>query len=248
MRFYDKKKVAMLDGVSYFLGKNKDKLAEKAPAFKDLIDEFIKKHKALKELDSATSQQKVKAETGGKSIAKREFVREMAKLIALLTTVKYKVNKKPLPEMGYSKNKLEKMAADKLLQTFDKLFKAARKVKNPRYYGVTEENMRDMAAYYKEFKDKKSAPKKKKKQMKDNRSEIQKKLKDCQVFLKDNIDPMMVIVAEHNQRLYDEYKAGRKVFPRKFGRPSEADIGYRKSRKQKVRMSPPGPEGPVLDS
>jgi hypothetical protein len=246
MSFYDKKKIAMLNSVSYFLDENKDKLAGKVPAMKDFADQFIEKHKALNKLIYITYPQKVTVETGGKSLAQRELVAVIAKLIAVLNAADYKVNKKPLPEMGYSENQIRKFAAAKLTLTFMNLFTAVKKLKQLPYYGLAEADLRDMEAYYNEFKGRKSAPKKKKKEMADNRTTIVKEIKGCVDFLKKKIDRMMLIAAEGNTALQYDYKSRRKVFPRTPGRPSDKAIGYRKSRKQKIRMSAPGNEGPAM--
>ena len=157
MRFYKNRQAEMLHSVSYFLNQNRVKLSSKVPAMKDFIDEFIKRESEVYALISS-NQYVVKKNTLEKQSTRNAFVTCVAKLIAVLNAAGFKVQSKALPEMEYSFYELNRIPSEKLCETYVKVYGAVKKVGNLQYYGLSDGDMRDMQAYYKEFSAIKNAP------------------------------------------------------------------------------------------
>jgi len=232
MRFYKNRQAEMLHWVSNFLNEKREKLSSKVPAMKDFIDEFLKQEAALYAI-SIGNPNVVKKNTLEKQSTRKAFVTCVAKLIAVLDASGFKLKNKPLPEMEYSVYELSKMPAEKLCQTYLKVYGAVKKVRNLQYYGLAEGDMRDMQAYYQEFSAIKNAPRVKKKEVALSNKKLNDGVKDCISFLEKHIDKMMLIAAADEPALQMDYKALRKVLPRASGRPSDAEAAYRKSRERK---------------
>ncbi len=224
----------MLSVVSRFLKDNKEKLAQKAPAMKVFINQFMEMEGKVQQVIITGNRYQVRTSTLEKQIIKKEFVRMVAKLIAVLNASGYSVKGKSLPEMDFSVYVLNKLSAQKLVQTYLKVYGAVKKTRNLDYYGLSAEDMRDMQAYYKEFNTVRNAPVMKKKEVALTNKNLEKGVKDCILFLKKNIDQMMLIATEADSSLLSAYKAARRVLPRGQGRPSDAETAYRKSRERKI--------------
>src|SRR3974377_540157 len=98
MRFYKNKQAEILNRVSFFLQTKREKLVKNVPAFRKAIDEFTVMEKNLNTIQHG-NKNVVKVNTLNKGIAKREFVKVTAKLIAVLNAADYKAKGKPLAEM-----------------------------------------------------------------------------------------------------------------------------------------------------
>src|SRR6266853_316539 len=105
MRFYKHKQAEMLNMASYFLKENEAKLASKVPALKEFIREFLEMEKIVLSIRIGNPGL-IQIKTGEKQIIRREFVKQVRKLIAVLRASGYKYKDKPLKEMQYSLSEL----------------------------------------------------------------------------------------------------------------------------------------------
>src|SRR5690348_8848753 len=100
MRFYKNKQALMLDNVARFLDEKRDILSSAVPAMKDFIDEFIKMEKAVHKVRTGNPHKVTQSALEKQSI-KKEFIKAVSNLIAVLNAAGFKVKGKPLTEMHY---------------------------------------------------------------------------------------------------------------------------------------------------
>ena len=232
MRFYKNRQAEMLHWVATVLKEEQLMLSTKVPALKDFIAEFTEKEEALYFLRNGNPDA-VKGDTLQKKSVKEAFVEVIMKLLSVVKAANYKSKNSQAGKVHFTESGLNKLTAEKLCEAYHQAFAAVKKIKNPGYFGLSETDILDAKAYYKEFASKKNAPTQRKKEVASKNSELHAGIKECITMLENSIDPLMRIAAEGNRELNMKYKAARKVMAKAQGRPSDAEASYRKSRERK---------------
>ncbi len=232
MRFYKNKQSEMLNMVAMLLKNEKEAVSAKVPALKDFISEFIEKHDKVQALKH-WNPNAILHETLQKKSAKEAFAEVILKLLSVVRAANYRNKNKPAAEIHYTLWGLKKLAAADLCKVYVDAANKIKKIKNVAYYGLSPADLRDAQAYYKEFAVIKNAPAKRKRDVATKNKKLNDGIKECIDLLEHTIDPLMRLATEGNRDLSNKYKAKRTVFARGFGRPSDAEVAYRKSRMPK---------------
>jgi len=233
MRYYKKKQANMLGRVALFLKNHREILIKQVPALGLVIPEYLKMEDAIYRGQLTPLRVQPTVSALQKMSTREAFEQVVMKLASAAMVAAADTRQKKQEEKNLTVRDLKKLPAEGLCAAYEKAMAKVKKIRNPEFYGITADYMADAQAYYKEFRDIKASPAKKKKELAEWNKNLDKAVSDAIKYLKKKLDPLIRIASDGDANMAQEYKAVRTVQIKTLGRPSDQEVAYRKSREKK---------------
>ncbi len=223
----------MLRDVANYVKAQRAKLIIKVPALNDVIEEYLKMEDGVYKGQTTNLTWQPAANALQKMITRTDFEQVVLKLSSAAMAAGVSTKQKKTKEKYLTLGGLKRLTAAGLCNEYIKAVASVKKIRNPEFYGITKDYMADAAAYYKEFNAIKGAPAKKKKERAEWNKNLDDAISDALAYLKQKLDPLMLVAGDGDPGMVKNYKAVRTVNTRGPGRPSDQEVAFRKSREKK---------------